>query len=154
MNQHSRTMYSTLDSLSAVAKNLLHHIDQSKVCCIEGPMGAGKTTLIKALCKQLGVQDHVSSPTFSLIHEYATAAGDPVYHFDFYRLQEEEVRALDCMEYFDSSNYCFIEWASKIPNLLPPVYYQVHINAQPDGRRRLQIHLRREGHIGRSLPGC
>lgn len=136
------TLYSTLDRLPAAAQALLHHAGKQKVWLFEGELGAGKTTLIKALCAQLGVQDTVSSPTFALIHEYATAAGVPVYHFDFYRIQrEEEAVDLDCAAYFASGSYCFVEWPSKIPGLIPPAHYQVSLTTQPDGQRLLRMQL-------------
>lgn len=104
-------------------------------------MGTGKTTLIRALCARLGVLDNVTSPTFSLVHEYAMASGEVVYHFDFYRIRcEEEVLDLDCSAYFESGSYCFIEWPTKIYNLIPPVYCRVRLTAQPDDRRILRIY--------------
>lgn len=104
-------------------------------------MGTGKTTLIRALCARLGVLDNVTSPTFSLVHEYAMASGEAVYHFDFYRIRcEEEVLDLDCSAYFESGSYCFIEWPTKIYNLIPPVYCRVRLTAQPDDRRMLRIY--------------
>ncbi|MEL6358664.1 MAG: tRNA (adenosine(37)-N6)-threonylcarbamoyltransferase complex ATPase subunit type 1 TsaE, partial [Bacteroidota bacterium] len=116
MDTNTLTLLSTLDQLPGIARQLLQHAGSQKIWLFEGEMGAGKTTLIKALCVELGVQDTVNSPTFSIVHEYATARGMPVYHFDFYRLQhEEEALALDCMAYFESGYYCFIEWPTKIP---------------------------------------
>ena len=142
MDTTSLTVQSTLDKLPATAKTLLHHAGKQKVWLFEGEMGAGKTTLIKALCVQLGVQDTVTSPTFSLIHEYATAAGEAIYHFDFYRIcHEEEALALDCAAYFDSGSYCFIEWPSNIPSLIPLAYCQVSLTTQPEGQRRLHMEL-------------
>lgn len=105
-------------------------------------MGAGNTTLIRALCAQLGVRDNVSSPTFSLVHEYAAASGEVIYHFDFYRVRyEEEALDLDCMAYFESGSYCFIEWPTKIYSLIPPGYCQVGLIVQSDGCRMLHMHL-------------
>jgi tRNA threonylcarbamoyladenosine biosynthesis protein TsaE len=142
MNQLSHTLHSTLDDLSVTAQALLHHAGSQKVWLLEGAMGAGKTTLIKALCAQLGVLDNVTSPTFSLVHEYAMASGEAVYHFDFYRIRcEEEALDLDCTAYFESGSYCFIEWPTKIYSLIPPAYCKVHLIARPDDRRMLHIHL-------------
>ncbi|HAN50037.1 MAG TPA: tRNA (adenosine(37)-N6)-threonylcarbamoyltransferase complex ATPase subunit type 1 TsaE [Amoebophilaceae bacterium] len=142
MNRPSRTLYSTLDNLPATAQALLRHAGEQRVWLLEGAMGAGKTTLIRALCAQLGVRDNVSSPTFSLVHEYAAASGKAIYHFDFYRIRhEEEALDLDCMAYFESGSYCFIEWSTKIHNLIPSVYCQVDLMVQPDGCRALHIHL-------------
>jgi len=108
-------------------------------------MGTGKTTLIRALCARLGVLDNVTSPTFSLVHEYAMASGEAVYHFDFYRIRcEEEVQDLDCAAYFESGSYCFIEWPSKLYHLIPPVYFRVRLMVQSDDRRALHIHLAKD----------
>jgi tRNA threonylcarbamoyladenosine biosynthesis protein TsaE len=91
------------------------------VICFEGEMGAGKTTFIKALCQSLGVQDEVSSPTFSLVNEYRGAQNQPIYHFDFYRLNNpREAEDIGALEYFDSGYLCLIEWPSRIEDLLPP----------------------------------
>ena len=106
-------------------------------------MGVGKTTLIKQLCKELGVLDATSSPTFSLVNEYETTANQIVYHFDFYRLKNE-MEALDmgADDYFYSENWCFIEWAEKIPNLIPEHHSIITIELLPDGKRHLKlIHL-------------
>lgn len=109
-----------LGELEQVAKEIVKKYADERVFIINGPMGAGKTTLVKTMCKQLQSTDNVASPTFSIVNEYDSPYGS-IYHFDFYRL-EDESEALDmgCEEYFYSGNYCFIEWASKIPNLLPP----------------------------------
>ena len=90
-------------------------------------MGAGKTTLVSALCKQLGVQDNVTSPTFSLVHEYVSTSGESIYHFDLYRIRsEEEVLDLDFTAYFESGCYCFIEWPEKALRIIPATYCKVH----------------------------
>ena len=104
-----------------------------------GEMGAGKTTLIKALCAQLGVIGSTSSPTFSIVNEYS-GKGSTIYHFDFYRLKNQ-TEALDMgyEEYFYSGDYCFIEWPEKIPDLLPPHYAEVHIAAGVDGSRSITL---------------
>jgi len=110
------------------------------VVIFEGEMGAGKTTFIKAICQELGVTDAVSSPTFSIVNEYETANGKRLYHFDFYRIEEEQ-EALDIgtLEYFDSGNLCLIEWPTKIPNLLPDHFLQVTISASPSGQRFITL---------------
>lgn len=145
MDTNTLTLHSTLDQLAGVARQLLQHAGGQKIWLFEGEMGAGKTTLIKALCTELGVKDIVNSPTFSIVQEYATAAGIPVYHFDFYRIQhEEEALMLDCMTYFDSGHYCLIEWPTKISSLIPPTHYEVSLVAQPDGNRLLHMKSYRE----------
>jgi len=134
------TVYSTLDNLPATSEALIRYAGKQKLWLFEGDMGLGKTTLIRALCAQLGVRDNVASPTFSLIHEYATACGKAVYHFDFYRIRcEEEVMNLDFMAYFESGNYCFIEWPARIYNLIPSTYFKICFTAQPGNRRILHI---------------
>ena len=135
-------IYSTLYNLPQTAQKLLTYAGNKKIWRLEGEMGVGKTTLIKAVCARLGVADNVTSPTFSLIHEYATASGEPVYHFDFYRIkQEEEALALDCMAYFDSGSYCFLEWPCRIPHLIPAAHCKISLTAQPNGTRVLQLSL-------------
>src|SRR3569623_2066075 len=112
------TVYNTLDNLPATSEALIRYAGKQKLWLFEGDMGLGKTTLIRALCAQLGVRDNVASPTFSLIHEYATACGKAVYHFDFYRIScEEVVMNIEFMAYFESGNYSFIEWPAWIYNL-------------------------------------
>ena len=129
----------TLDELALVAQKV---IDQhpSKVILFHGEMGVGKTTLIKQLCKTLGVSSATSSPTFSLVNEYETIDNQVVYHFDFYRLKNE-MEALDmgADDYFYSGNWCFIEWAEKIPNLIPEEHSIITIELLADGKRHLQL---------------
>lgn len=115
--------------LPELAEKLLDSFPESRVFCFEGELGAGKTTLIKQLCKKVGVSDSMSSPSFAIVNEYRTASGDTVFHCDFYRLKEEsEAYDLGCEEYFDSGSYCFVEWPEKILNLLPPKYVWVDIS--------------------------
>jgi tRNA threonylcarbamoyladenosine biosynthesis protein TsaE len=108
-----------------------------RVVLFHGEMGAGKTTFIKALCLALGVQSPTSSPTFSLVNEYE-ADESLVYHFDMYRLKSE-TEALDfgIDDYLYSGNWCFIEWAEKIPNLIPEEHLEVSLTVLEDGKRRL-----------------
>ena len=109
----------SLSEIEKVATNLLPHLT-SKVILVNGEMGAGKTTMIKALCKALNSPDDVSSPTFSLINEYRTASNEPLYHFDCYRIEsEEEAYDFGAEEYLHSGHLCFIEWSENIASLLP-----------------------------------
>lgn len=103
---------------------------------LRSPMGGGKTTFTAALCRVLGVSDEVSSPTFSIINEYAGADGDPIFHFDFYRI-ETEAEALDLGldEYFDSGALCLMEWPDNVAPLLPDDTLDVFINVADDGSR-------------------
>ncbi len=129
----------TLDELELVAQKV---IDQhpSKVILFHGEMGVGKTTLIKQLCKNLGVTSTTSSPTFSLVNEYETINNQVVYHFDFYRLKNE-MEALDmgADDYFYSGNWCFIEWAEKIPSLIPDEHAIITIELVENGKRHLTL---------------
>lgn len=110
---------SSVEDLSNVAAEILRVTGEKRVFLFYGSMGAGKTTFIKDLCKALGVNETVSSPTFSIVNEYDSDAG-PVFHFDFYRLKEEtEALDLGYEDYLYSGNYCFIEWPEKISSLLP-----------------------------------
>jgi len=94
-------------------------------------MGAGKTTFIKALCRELGVDDIVQSPSFAIVNEYVTATGEPIYHFDFYRIRDvAEVFDIGYENYFYSGNYCFLEWPEKIERLLPEETLRVYISGE------------------------
>lgn len=108
-----------LKDLDGIAKELLEFIGDHRVLCFYGDLGAGKTTFIKSLCRQLEVQDAVQSPTFSIVNEYETSGREPVYHFDFYRLKtEEEAYDLGFEQYLFSGYFCFIEWPEKVKDLL------------------------------------
>ncbi len=129
----------TLDELKLVAQKVIAQ-QPSKVILFHGEMGVGKTTLIKQLCKTLGVSSATSSPTFSLVNEYETIDNQVVYHFDFYRLKNE-MEALDmgADDYFYSGNWCFIEWAEKIPSLIPDEYAVITIELVENGKRHLTL---------------
>lgn len=132
---------SSLEDLPAAASVLIEEAKSEPIILFEGPMGAGKTTLIKELCRQLGVQENVSSPTFALVNEYEGAAGKLIYHFDFYRINDErEALDIGAPEYFESGNLCLIEWPSMIPNLLPERCLLVQLEVDDEGReRRLEV---------------
>lgn len=129
-----------LEDLPKIADQLLSAIGNHKIITFYGEMGAGKTTLIKQLCKTLKVTDTIQSPTFSIVNEYLTEDHQQIYHFDFYRIKEEE-EALDfgVEEYFYSGNYCFIEWPEKIPNLIPEKAVKVSITLTEDNKRLITI---------------
>ena len=100
-------------------------------------MGAGKTTFIQVICRELGVTDLVQSPSYAIIHEYKTGAGESVFHFDFYRVKKlEEVYDLGYEEYLYSGSYCFIEWPETMESLLPEGFVSVRIEADQDDRSR------------------
>lgn len=131
----STIAFSQLSELPAVATKLLKSFDGEKIVAFEGPMGAGKTTLIKAICEALGVKDTVSSPTFSIVNEYRTAKGEKIYHFDFYRIKSvDEAYDMGYEEYFYSKAYCFIEWPEKIGELMPLTYEKVKIELKGEER--------------------
>ena len=107
------------DELPGIAGQLLAEAGDHRIFAIYGEMGAGKTTLVKSLCRQLGVTEMVTSPTFTIVNEYQAANGLPVYHFDFYRIKSEaEAFDLGYENYLYGGNYCFIEWPEKIATLL------------------------------------
>jgi len=131
-----------LAALPAAAAALATAIAESghSVVAFEGEMGAGKTTLIRALGQVLGVADDVSSPTFALVNEYRDGRGRPVYHFDFYRVDsEEEAARLGAAEYFDSGYLCLVEWPARVAGLLPAACLQVNLTVTGPETRELSI---------------
>lgn len=130
---------SGLADLDEAAGKLLSFAAGEKIFVFEGDMGAGKTTFIKSIAKALGVGDLVSSPTFSIVNEY-DAAGQPVYHFDFYRINDlREAYDIGYEEYFYSGNICLIEWPQKITPLLPGSYIKIEISIVSESERTLVI---------------
>ena len=130
--------FTELAELDTVANGLLEIGKNTPIWLFQGHMGAGKTTLIKSLCKNLGVVTLVHSPTFALVNEYITTDKKIVYHFDFYRINDE-MEALDIgvEEYFDSGNFCFIEWPEKIESLWPMEYLLINLQMEENGIRIL-----------------
>lgn len=140
MQPYFSLTFHSLKELSFVAKLILRLADGHKIWILEGDMGAGKTTFVKAICGELGVEDTVQSPTYSLVNEYRTRKGDTCYHFDFYRIKSEtEAMDIGVEEYFTSGDYCFIEWPEKIPNLLPDRYLKINIHSDSQNGRTLQL---------------
>ena len=132
-------LISGLDAIDRAAVQFLKEIGDSRIVAFYAPMGAGKTTFTTALCKVLGVNsDAVSSPTFAIVNEYVSGSGEPVYHFDFYRI-ETPAEALDIglYDYLDSGALCIMEWPENIEGLLPEETLKVSITVEPDGSRRI-----------------
>jgi tRNA threonylcarbamoyladenosine biosynthesis protein TsaE len=131
-------IFSSPENLTETARKIISFSENTAVWLFEGPMGAGKTTLIKAICEVYKVKDNVSSPTFSLVNEYRNAKGEIFYHFDFYRIKtEEEASDIGVDEYFYSDEYCFVEWPSMIPSLLPDEYIYINIEIVSEKERKI-----------------
>ena len=129
----------SLSEIDAAAEVFLRRIGGRRLVAFYAPMGAGKTTFTTALCRRLGVRaDAVSSPTFAIINEYRAAAGEPVFHFDFYRINKpEEALDIGLYDYLDSGALCLMEWPENIEDLLPPETLRVRIDVARDGVRTL-----------------
>jgi tRNA threonylcarbamoyladenosine biosynthesis protein TsaE len=129
----------SLNDLASIAEEVIAKA-KYKTLLFRGEMGVGKTTLIKEICNVLEVQDRVSSPTFSLVNEYNTATNAIVYHFDFYRItQEEEALDMGIEEYLYQNDWCLIEWPENIENLLPLEAVQIQITILENGQRNIQL---------------
>ena len=123
-----------LDNIRAAAREFIQHMGEARVFAFYGKMGAGKTTFVKAICEELGVEDVITSPTFAIINEYE--GEETIYHFDFYRIKKlEEVYDMGYEDYFYSGALCFIEWPELIEEILPDDAVRVNITEQPDGSR-------------------
>lgn len=130
----------SLDELKDVAEAVIESLDGRNVVALFGAMGAGKTTLISAIMEHLGSTDNVTSPTFALVNQYSTAANEPVYHFDFYRINRiEEAFDMGYEEYFYSDGLCLVEWPEKVEELLPDDVMKVTITPTSNTRRVITI---------------
>jgi tRNA threonylcarbamoyladenosine biosynthesis protein TsaE len=126
--------------LSVAARQLLKYSGARKIFAFYGSMGAGKTTIIKAICESLGAIDTVSSPTFTLVNEYKTSEGESLFHIDFYRIKkQEEVYDFGIEEYLTGDSYCFMEWPELIEELLPQKTVIVRISVDNYEQRILSI---------------
>ncbi len=138
----------SLDTIREAARQFINHFGLDArpsgsgegasvlVFAFYAPMGTGKTTFVKAICEELGVQDAINSPTFAIVNEYEAASGDPIYHFDFYRIKRlSEAYDIGVDDYFYSGCPCFIEWPELIEEILPEETINVHIEEQEDGSR-------------------
>ena len=132
-----------VDELGQVADYLISLRNESDIIAFYGPMGAGKTTLIKNLCHKMGVTDEVNSPTFAIVNEYVTIEGESVYHFDFYRIKKlEEVFDIGYDNYFYSGNLCLLEWPEMIDSLMPDRFIRVEIAlGETDDSRKISVSI-------------
>lgn len=129
----------SISELPEIAKEIIQNAS-SKILLFYGEMGVGKTTLIKEISKFLGTQDITSSPTFSIVNEYSTEKNGLVYHFDFYRIEdEEEAMDIGIEDYFYSDNWCFVEWPENIENLLPLNSVEIHLTLLDNQKRNIQL---------------
>ena len=130
----------SIEEIAVAAKEFVTAMGDRKVFAFYGKMGAGKTTFIKAVCEELGVEDVINSPTFAIVNEYVDGKGEPVYHFDFYRIKNlQEVLDIGYEDYVYSGHMCFMEWPELIENLLPDDAVKVTIEEKTDGGRVVQF---------------
>jgi len=131
-----------LQEIDKAADVIIKSAEEEKVWVFQGDMGAGKTTLVKAISRAFGVTDAVSSPTFGIVNQYENQEKDVFYHFDFYRL-EDPAEALDIgiEEYFYSGNYCWLEWAENIAPYLPEQFLLIRIASDSESKRTLTLQL-------------
>lgn len=135
-----QTILASENQLTDVAKAILEAYPQERVFGFYGKMGAGKTTLIKEMCRVLGVQDITSSPTFAIVNEYWTSNDQPVYHFDFYRIDEPaDATRIGFEEYLNSGSYCFIEWTEKVESILQDDFIPVRITRENELMRQFSF---------------
>ena len=129
-----------LEHIREAARQFIDAMGDQQVYAFYGHMGAGKTTFIKAICEELGVDDVVTSPTFAIVNKYTAADGTPIYHFDFYRIKKlEEVYDMGYEDYFYGNGLCFIEWPEMMEELLPDGATKVQITENPDGTRTVSF---------------
>lgn len=130
----------SLKEINAAAKEFLSLVGDKRVFALYGAMGVGKTTFVKAICDEMGVEDTINSPTFSIVNEYHTSKEDIIYHFDFYRIEDvKEAYDFGYEDYFYSNAMCFIEWPEKIESILPNDAVEVLFEEESDGSRSITI---------------
>ena len=136
----STFLANSISELQTIAQQIIDSYKYDRIFILEGEMGAGKTTLTKSICKHLGANDNVCSPTFAIVNQYFSEKAGDIYHFDFYRInKEQEAFDIGFEEYLYSGNYCFIEWAEKVSNLLPLHYIIISIKETQDQKREITI---------------
>ena len=139
MSEHTFTIHS-LEEYPTAAKWFTTFLQQGNIFAFYGKMGTGKTTFIKSLCEELGVEDTINSPTFAIVNEYEDREANTIFHFDFYRIKSiAEVYNMGYEEYFYSNAYCFIEWPELIEELLPEEHIRVDITEGDDGARTIKV---------------
>lgn len=127
-----------LEELPQVAKEFIDSMGTGRIFLFDGEMGAGKTTFIAEVCRLLGADDDFGSPTFSLVNEYADSEGNPIYHFDLYRIETpQEALDMGAEEYFNSGEICLVEWPDRLGSLVPEDAKVVKITVNPDDTRTL-----------------
>lgn len=130
----------SLSEINLVAREFLKLVGNKRVFAMYGAMGVGKTTFVKAICEEMGVEDTINSPTFAIVNEYHTNQEDIIYHFDFYRINDvKEAYDFGYEDYFYSNALCFIEWPEKIESILPNDVVEVHFSEQEDGSRSILV---------------
>jgi len=136
----NRYIAETLNDLTEIAAAISDEYKEDQIFAFYGKMGSGKTTLIKEICQQKGVTGNIASPTFAIINEYITDKKEILYHFDFYRIeQEEEVYDVGIDDYFYQNAWCLVEWPNKIPNIIPEESITINIQKNSDETRTLEI---------------
>ena len=139
MSGHTFTI-NGLQEYPQAAKWFTQFLQQGRIFAFFGKMGSGKTTFIKSLCEELGVEDTINSPTFAIVNEYEDRDANTIYHFDFYRIKSlAEVYNMGYEEYFYSNAYCFLEWPELVEELLPEEHIRVDITENSDGTRELKV---------------
>jgi len=129
-----------LENIQTIANDFIRLIGNHKIIAFYGGMGAGKTTFIKSLCKSLGSNDVVVSPTFAIVNEYLTSNSDSIFHFDMYRIDKiEDALNIGTLEYFESGSFCFIEWPEKIESILPETCLKVQIEETDNNERVIRF---------------
>ena len=138
MGKETREIDFTIDEIGQAAREFLQHTGKDRIFLFEGEMGAGKNTFIAEICRQMGVKDDCGSPTFSLVNEYLDASGNPIYHFDFYRVESaREAFEIGADDYFTSGNLCFVEWPDRLGDFTPEGSRIVKISVSDNGKRKI-----------------
>lgn len=139
MNGHIITINS-LDEYPKAAREFIRFMEKGRIFAFYGKMGSGKTTFIKSICEELGVEDAINSPTFAIVNEYEDRDMNTIYHFDFYRIKSiAEVYNMGYEEYFYGGAYCFMEWPELVEELLPEETIKVYIEENEDTTRTVRI---------------